>query len=114
MSWQDNFQEGQEIILATASQKGIPNANIVVSLGFWEGKLLIADCQMNTTIKNLQENNHICVIGGYIRLSGTVEIFKTGRCFDVCAKKSKGYSVKNAILVDIRKVFDLDKALSII
>ena len=32
MNWKDNFKEGKEIILATSSKIGIPNANIVVSL----------------------------------------------------------------------------------
>ena len=109
MSWKNNFKEGKEIILATSLKNGVPNANIVISLGFVDDKLLVANCQMSNTIKNLRENQNICVVGGYFRIKGTVEIFSSGKYFDMCVQKSKGYSVKNAILITIDEVFDLDK-----
>ncbi|MBW2995262.1 pyridoxamine 5'-phosphate oxidase family protein, partial [Candidatus Woesearchaeota archaeon] len=94
--------------LATCS-KDKPNANIVISLGFIDDKLLIADCQMKNTIRNLKENNKICAVAGYFRLNGSVEIYSSGKYFDLCAKKSEGYEVKNAILINIEGVFDLNK-----
>lgn len=109
MNWKNNFKEGKEIILATSSKKSIPNANIVISLGFIDDKLLVANCQMSNTIKNLKENQNICVIGGYFRIKGKVEISSSGKYFDICVQKSKGYSVKNAILITINEVFDLEK-----
>ena len=54
MNWKENFKEGKELILATSSKDNLPNANIVISLGFIGDKLLIADCQMKTTIQNLK------------------------------------------------------------
>ncbi len=108
MDWKKNFKEGKEIILATSS-KDMPNANIVISLGFFENKLLAADCQMNNTIRNLKENPNICVIGGYIRLRGKAEIFSAGKYFELCVEKSKEYKVRNAIVISIKEVFDLDK-----
>jgi len=109
MDWKNNFKEGKEIILATSSKKCMPNANIVISLGFVDDKLLAANCQMSNTIKNLKENQNICVVGGYFRIKGKVEIFSSGKYFDMCVEKSKGYSVKNALLITIDEVFDLDK-----
>lgn len=109
MNWKNNFKEGQEIILATASKKGAPNASIVISLGFVDNKLLIANCQMSTTVKNLIENKKVCIIGGYYRIKGKVQIFSSGKYFDKCVEKNKGYLVKNAILISIAEVFDLDK-----
>ncbi|MDI6603435.1 MAG: pyridoxamine 5'-phosphate oxidase family protein [Patescibacteria group bacterium] len=114
MEWEDNFKEGKELILATCSKKCIPNANIVISLGFVDDKLLVANCQMKTTIKNLKENQNICVVGGYVRLKGTVEIFSSGKYFDLCVKKNKDYTVKNAILITVNEVFDLDKVQKIL
>ena len=108
MTWKDEFAEGKELVLATCS-KDKPNANIVISLGFVDGKLLVADCQMKNTIRNLKENNKICVVAGYFRLNGLVKIYTSGKYFDLCVKKSKGYKVKHAILIDIKNVFDLDK-----
>jgi TATA-box binding protein (TBP) (component of TFIID and TFIIIB) len=111
MNWQSNFKKGKEIILSTSSKNNIPNANIVVSLGFIENKLLIADCQMKSTIKNLKENNHACIIGGYFRIKGKTRIFSSGRYFDLCAKNNIGHKVKNAILITIKEVFDLDQSI---
>jgi len=109
MSWKESFKEGKEIVLSTCSKDGKPNANIVISLGFVDNKLLTADCQMDTTIKNLKETKKICILGGYSRIKGDVEIFSSGKYFDLCVKKNKEYNVKNAILVNINKVFDLNK-----
>lgn len=109
MAWKKYFKEGKEIVLATCSKKGASNANIVISLGFTDGKLLAADCQMENTIKNLKENPRICVVGGYFRIKGKVRIFSSGKYFDLCVRKSKGYTVKNAILISVDEVFDLNK-----
>lgn len=54
--WKKEFEEGKEVVLVTCSRDAEPNANIVISLGFINGKILIADCQMDRTIKNLKEN----------------------------------------------------------
>jgi len=112
-NWKNNFKEGKELVLATSSKDGIPNANVVVSCGFIDDKLLVANCQMTTTTDNLKENPKICVVGGYFKLKGNVEIFSSGKYFDVCVKESKGYKVKSAIVVKIEKVFDLNKVEAI-
>lgn len=108
MDWRENFQKGKEIIIATCNEN-MPNAIVVGSLGFVDGKLLIKDVQMDATIKNLQANENICVVGGYIRLKGEVEIFNDGKYFDICKQGDGSYPPKNAILVTIKEVFDLDK-----
>jgi hypothetical protein len=109
MNWKNNFKEGKEIILATSSIDNTPNANIVISLGFIDDKLLVADCQMSKTINNLSENKNVCVVGGYFRITGEGKIFSSGKYFDICVEKNKDYTVKNAILIDVREVFSLDK-----
>ena len=114
MNWKENFQEGKELVLATCSKEGEPNANVVISFGFMDDKLLIADCQMSTTMKNLIENKKICVIGGYYRILGNAEIFTSGKYFNVCVKKNDKYKVKHAILVKIEEVFNLNKVKKII
>lgn len=111
MNWRSNFKKGKEIILSTSSKNNIPNANIVISLGFIKNKLLIADCQMKNTIKNLKENNHICAIGGYFRIKGKATLFSSGKYFDICVKNSTDYKVKNAVLITIKEILDLDKGV---
>ncbi len=56
MDWKKAFKKGNLIILATINEKNQPHANIVASLGFVDDKILIANSQMQTTIKNLQKN----------------------------------------------------------
>ncbi len=107
--WKKHFEEGREIVLVTCSKNAEPNANIVISLGYVDDKILIADCQMNRTIKNLKENPKCCLVGGYFRVKGDVEIFTDGKYFDLAVEKSEGYDVKHAILVTTKEVFDLDK-----
>jgi len=109
MDYKNNFEKGKEIILSTSSKDGKPNANIVVSLGLIDDKLLVADCQMETTIENLKNNPSICVVGGYFKIKGKVEILNNGKYFDMCIKKNSSYKVKNALLITIEEVFDLDK-----
>jgi len=113
MTWKSNFEKGKEVVLATSSKDNIPNANIVISLGFVDDKLLVADCQMSNTIKNLKENQNICVVGGYFRIKGNVEIYSSGKYFDLCVKDNSDYKVNNAILITIKEVFDLDKVTSV-
>jgi hypothetical protein len=108
-NWKNNFKAGKEIILATASKKGIPNANVVISLGIIDNQLLVADCQMNNTIKNLTKNPNICVLGGYFRIIGKAKIYDSGKYFNFCVLKNKDYVVKNAILIKIKNVYDLNK-----
>ena len=112
MGWKDNFAQGKELTLATCSNDN-PNSNIVISLGFIDNKLLIADCSMQTTLKNLQQNPKICITSNYLRIKGKAEIFSQGKYFDICkeivAKQDKTLKVKNAILITIENVFDLNK-----
>ncbi|KKS13094.1 hypothetical protein A2617_01670 [Candidatus Daviesbacteria bacterium RIFOXYD1_FULL_41_10] len=118
MDWKEAFKKGTELTLATCSLDRKPNANIVLSLGFVDGKLLIADAKMETTIRNLQENNKICVVvkegGEYFKIKGNVEIFESGRYFDICNESDKKYSTKHAILITIEEVFDLDEVKKIV
>jgi predicted pyridoxine 5'-phosphate oxidase superfamily flavin-nucleotide-binding protein len=118
MSWKNVFEKRQELVLSTCSKNGTPNINVVISLGFYDNQLLIADAQMNTTIKNLEENNKICIFAKkknlYYRMRGNVKIFNSGKFFDLCVANDKQFPAKNAILVSVNEVFDLDKGKRIV
>lgn len=113
MNWKQNFSSGKELVLATSSKSNKPNANIVISLGFINGKLMIADCSMAMTIKNLKQNPRICVVGGYFRIIGKVKLFTAGKyfkkCVDIVATQDKTLKVKTAIVVAVKDVFNLEK-----
>jgi hypothetical protein len=68
---------------------------------------------MNNTIKSLEANQNICIIGGYFRVKGSVEIFDSGKYFDICTDNNPDYKVNNAILISINEAFDLDKVTPI-
>lgn len=114
MSWKNNFGVGKELIVATSSKNGKPNANIVISIGLVDDCILIANCQMKTTLDNLKANKKVSVIGGYYRINGTAKIFSSGKYFDLCVKKTKGFAIKNAILIKVNEVFDLDKVKKLV
>jgi predicted pyridoxine 5'-phosphate oxidase superfamily flavin-nucleotide-binding protein len=117
MGWKDSFREGKEIVLATCSESGKPNANVVISLGFSGDELMVADCSFVTTIKNLKENPRICVIGGYCKICGKAKIFNSGEYFNKCVKivasQDKTLKVKNAIVISADEVFDLEEVKKI-
>ena len=113
MGWDSGFQEGNAVLLATASRRGEPNANIVLSLGFVDGQLLIADAHMDTTIRNLRENDRASVVGGYFRIKGKAKLSASGEDFDICVKRLANNKVKTAILVSIEEVFDLEQCKKI-
>lgn len=113
-NWSAAFAKDQELVLVTSSVDAQPNANIVISLGFVEGKILIADSQMKTTIENLQANKKVCLISKYYRLQGTAEIFSQGKYFDLCLAADEKYPPKHAILIAPQEIFDLEKLKKII
>ena len=109
--WNDSFKDGKEVVLSTCSDNK-PNANIVISLGFYDDKLLIADCQMKTTIDNLKQNGNVCVVGGYFRAKGVANVYNSGMYFDICSRllsaQDASLKLKNAIVINIREVFDME------
>lgn len=117
MSWQDAFQEKQNIVLASASREGTPHAIIVMSLGLVENKLLIGVCQMKKTLDNLEKNNQVALVAqdkdGYYRIEGTCEIYTSGEYLNIALTKSSPPLPKSAILITINSVYDLDKVTKI-
>lgn len=45
----------------------------------------------------------------YYRMKDRVEVFRSGKYMDCCNEADKSYPTKNAILVSVEEVFDLDK-----
>ncbi len=113
MSWKQTIDERKEIILATASIDGNPNAIVVISMGIMDDKLLIGACVMNKTLENLRANNRVVVVakdnGEYYRIKGTALIQTAGNYFDHIYKNSNPPMPKAVIVIDIVEVFDLDK-----
>ena len=113
MDWKKIFKEGEELVLATYSAESGPHAIVVASQGFVEDKLLINACQMRTTLANLKNDNRVSVVamnnGKYLRLKGTAKLHDSGKYFEIAKKRNTDPSVKCAIVIEIKDVFDLDK-----
>ena len=113
MAWKDALEEGNELVLVTCSKACEPNANVVISQGIVEEKILINDCQMNKTRKNIEENPEVCIIairsGEYYRIKGKASVCNEGKYFDIAKGKEIDYEVKNVIIIEVDEVFDLDK-----
>lgn len=114
MAWRNALKWGNNIILSTSSKDSNPHAIVVTSKGFVSDRLLINACQMDTTLRNIQENNKVCLVAKlnneYYRIKGIARIYSSGKYFDIAIARNKPPPVKHAIVVEIKEVFDLDKA----
>jgi len=103
--------ERNEIVLITCKNNK-PHGNITISLDFDNKKkeLLLAACQMYTTLKHLKKNPIVCLITKhkkeYYRFKGKVKLYEKGTIFTKAQKLNKGPAVKTAILIRIEEVFD--------
>ena len=108
------------LFFATSSKKGKPNLIAVESMGLFSNKILLTDCQMKKTLKNLKENKlvSICVTNNknYFQIKGIVSYYKKGKWFELAKKmlKKEPYKPKGAILISIREIYDLDKCKRIL
>jgi uncharacterized pyridoxamine 5'-phosphate oxidase family protein len=111
--WKKALAERQKIVLATSSKNNKPHAIIVISLGIIDEKILVGACLMKTTLKNIQENNHVSIVAEnskkYFRIEGKVEIFTSGKYFDLAHERSNPPMPKSSILIKINEVYDLNK-----
>ena len=112
--WKNALELGNNIVLSTSSKDGSPHAIVVTSKGFIDDKLLINACQMDTTLRNIKENNKVCIVANYnnryFRIKGTASIYSSGKYFDIAKARNKPPPVKHAVIIEIKEVFDLDKA----
>lgn len=115
MTWQDAFQKENELVLTTSSLNGEPHAIIVICKGLLDNKILINVCQMQTSLKNLQENPKASLVsiynGEYYRINGKINLYSEGKYFDLSVERNApGTPEPNyALTIDIEEVFDVDK-----
>lgn len=107
--------ENNPVVVATVLDKKFPNAVAVAFVKVVSDKeILITDNFLNQTIKDLEENNNVCLLTwndkweGY-KIIGRAKYFKTGKWkkFVENMKENKGMSAKGALLVKIAKIIKL-------
>ncbi len=114
MSWKDSLRLNQEAVLVTCSIQGEPNGIYVNLKGLVDDKILINACQMNQTLKNIKENNRVCIVtkykDEYYRIKGRASLHSSGKYYELAKKRNVGPGLILAITVDVDEVFDLDDA----
>jgi uncharacterized pyridoxamine 5'-phosphate oxidase family protein len=115
MTWEKALQIGQEAVLSTSSKSGKPHAIVVIIKGVVEDKVLLNVCQMKTSLKNLKENNRVCLSikksNEYYRIEGKGTLHSSGKYFDLAVKRNTpGTPTPNyALTIKIESVYDVDK-----
>lgn len=113
MSFKKLFDKGKIACLCTASKNGKPNAIFAESWVF-ENKVLIVNCHMNKTVKNLKENKKVSLTAQngkeYYQIKGTAQYLTKGKWLEKAKQivKGTGYTAKSAVLISIKEVYDLD------
>lgn len=110
------LKKEETIFLATSSKDATPNLVAVESCGRVDGnKVLIADCHMGKTAKNLKENNKVSILATdeeeYFQIKGTSEYQTEGEHFDRMSEKLKGteYTVKGMVVITCKEIYDLQR-----
>ncbi len=119
MSWQTRCALGIELVLCTTNEDGSPHAIMVISGGLMNDRLVLSDCEMQTSEANIARESRVCLVaqgdGHYYRVEGKAELHDKGRFFDLAVAHNKGSStVKHAIVITIQAVYDLDNAVRIL
>lgn len=108
------------IYFTTSSRDNAPNVVAVESCGIHEDKILIADCHLSKSAKNLKENNKVAILvtdnNEYYQIKGTAEYLTSGKYFEEVTKICDGtkYVAKAAVLISCQEVYDLDKYIKVL
>jgi len=112
MAFQEAVSHKELLVVSTVTKDNKPHSNIMVSLGLVDGKLLIGLCIQNITFENLLRDPTVCLVTsgdkGYFRIKGKVEMFESGKYFDLANSLSNPPMPKKALLVSLDEILDLD------
>lgn len=106
--------ENNPVVVATTMKNDKPNAVAVAFVKVVDDKIIITDNYMNQTVKDLKNNNYVCLLTwdkkwqGY-KIIGQAEYFISGKWkkFTENMKENKGLPAKGAILVKVKKIINL-------
>lgn len=105
--------EKATIAVATVNSEGKPHNIAIMYAKVKEGRIIITNNYMKTTIENLKNNPYISLVfwkgeEGW-RADGKAEYHDSGKWLDFVKslKENKKYSPKGAIVVNVEKVEEL-------
>jgi hypothetical protein len=102
-------------MVLTTSKGNRPHSIFVICKGVVDGKILINVCQMRASLANIRENPLVSLAlkrdGRYYSIEGKAALHSEGKYFDLAVERNVDENKpKYALLVEIRKVFDSNKA----
>ncbi len=105
--------ENSIIALASVSSEGKPH-NIAVEVNkVKDGKIIITDNYMKTTINNIKNNPDVSLVfwegGKGWRINGEAEYYDSGKwlMFVKSLKENEGHPAKGAIVINVEEVREL-------
>lgn len=115
--WEEEFDNNKELILSSCSKDCTPRSIVVISRGYKDNLLLIGVCEMQKTLKNLEENPFVSLFtkmtGIYLMALGKVTIHTSGKLLNVCKDRSNPPLPKKVLAVKITEVNDLDTGVKL-
>ena len=106
--------ESNPLALATINNNLTPHLIVVAFAKVTEGKIIITDNYMQTTIENLGHNNKVSLVvwneewKGY-SIEGTASYSKDGKWkeFILSLEENKDEPCKGAIVIEVNKIIEL-------
>jgi len=105
--------ESATIAMATVSPDNKPHAIVIMYAKVKDGKIVITNNYMNSTINNLKSNPHISLVfwegeSGW-RIDGRVEYFDSGEWLEFVKKlpENKNEPANGALIVEIESIKEL-------
>jgi len=108
-----NKLEKAIIAVATVDSDNKPHTIAIMYAKIKEGKVVITNNYMDSTIKNLKTNPYISLVfwegeDGY-RIDGEVEYFDSGKWLEFVRSlpENKGFAADGALVVDVDNITEL-------
>lgn len=112
----DLLKRRKIVVLATSSLKGEPQAIIVEANQVKDDKIIITDNEMETTRKNLLENNKVALLAfeedySYcLKILGEAEYCTKGEYFDFVKnlETNESRSPKGAVVITVKETIEFE------
>jgi len=108
-----DFLKKNEVVFLGTCAGGAPRVCIVAPWEFSEDKIIVADCEMGNTNKNIKDNKNVFILScdknsmdDWIKISGTADYESSGDLFEKVRADvaSDGYVCKGVITIGLESI----------
>jgi predicted pyridoxine 5'-phosphate oxidase superfamily flavin-nucleotide-binding protein len=108
----DFINTNEWVIFATADNRGIPRAAVVIPSRVDSDEIIISDVQMGQSAKNVKENINVFIssynkeMNKCLKIIGTAEYITSGELFDKIAEfeKTRDIEIRAIIPVSLKSI----------